>query len=331
VTNTTPIVERYIDIYQDKEFRPLLGTDWHEFYRLAARYANPKTLGLLLSAGRPYSVDVPRRNDMLVAAAAVGRLSAFRLIHEFRIDETPWDFKDRTKRYASEKVFNDALETPSKGVWDHVLDLRNRYGCPKVVPEDRMKKVLQNCVEEGGDADLLDHLLELSADMGGFNVLGDSKLPSRLLLDACANGYEDLIRVLLSRGAVTSCAVSMAAMHGHTNIVCILLEHGDDPRSGLLGAARGGYMGIARMLLFAGVNLGAIHNLSDSWCRGLERYGHVPIASAIAMEHVDMARLLKAKGAKVQGYEGMECLRVAREEGLESMLILLDEWGIHET
>jgi hypothetical protein len=330
VTNTIPIVKRHIAIYQDKEFRPLLGTDWHEFYRLAARYANSETLGLLLSAGRSHGVDVPRRNDMLVAAAVVGRLSAFRFIHEYRIEETPWNFKDRTKRYASEKVFNDALETPSKDVWDHVIDLRDRYRCAKVVPEDRMKKLVLNCVQEGGDADLLDHLLELSADMDGFNVLGDSKVPSRPLLNACANGYEDLVRVLLSRGAITSCAVSMAAMHGQTNVVRLLLGHGANPRSGLLGAARGGYMGIARMLLYAGVDPRAIYNSSDLWCRGLERYGYVPIASAIAMEHVHMAKLLKEEGAEVYGYAGTECLRVAGEEGLESMLILLDEWGIHE-
>ncbi|KAL5377228.1 hypothetical protein DPSP01_009893 [Paraphaeosphaeria sporulosa] len=329
VTNTVTIVERYIEIYRDKSFKPLLGMDSREFNLQAARYASPETFEVLLSGGPFHRVVVPRRNDMLVAAASVGRPSAFRFIHEFRIDETPWDFKDRAKRYASLQVFSDALLTPSREVWDHVMELRARYNCPKDVPEDRKQRVLAECIGQGGDADLLNHLLDLWPDIAEKNGFGDraSASPSGLLLDACANGYEDLVRVLLSRGASMSSAVIIAAAYGQTKIVRLLLEHGAAPFGGLLRAAGGGYMDVAHILLDAGVHPGETDPRLLMY-PGLVTYGltDVPIANACAMEHVELAKLLKEKGAKVNGHAGSECLRVTRKNGLESMLDLLDEW-----
>lgn len=333
MTNTISIVERHIDIYQDTLLRSLLITDWQELHRLAARYGSPETLEILLSGGRSHGVVVPRRNDMLVAAASVGHLPAFKFIHEFRIDESPWEFKDRLKRYASEKVFNDALITPSKEVWDHLMELRARYKCPKIVSEDRKQFILAECITEGGDADLLEHLLNLWPDIAENNGLGDSVSvrPSRFLLDACANGYEDLVRILLSKGASTNSAVVVAAAHGQTNIVRLLLEQGADPFGGLLRAARGGYVGIVQMLLDAGVHAGETDDRPLLY-PGLGKYGlsSIPIVNAMAIEHVEMAKLLKEKGAKVHGDAGLECLRVTKKEGLESMLSLLYEWHCHQ-
>ncbi|KAF2438159.1 ankyrin [Karstenula rhodostoma CBS 690.94] len=332
VTNTTPIVERYIDIYQDRSFRPVLGTDSHELYRLAARYASPETLEIILSGGRSHGVHIQRRNDMLVAAAAVGRPPAFRFVHEFRIDEIPWDFKDRTKRYASEKVFNDALITPSKEVWDILMELRARYKCPEV-SEDRKQIILAECINEGGDVALVKHLLDLWPDIAANNGLGDrvSVRPPRFLLDACANGYEDLVRFLLSRGVNTDSAVIIAAAHGQTSIVRLLLDHGAAPFGGLLRAARGGYMDIAKMLLDAGVHPGETDGRPLLY-PGLGNPGlsDVPIASAMAIEHVEMATLLKEKGAEVNGHAALECLRATRKEGLESMLSLIYKWHCHQ-
>lgn len=329
MTNTTSIVKRYIDIYHDRPFKPLLGSDQQEFYQSAARHASIEALEILLSGGDLQRVIVPRRNEMLVAAASVGRLPAVQFIHEFRIDGTPWDFKDRTKRYASNQVFNEALSTPSREVWDHVMELRRQYKCHNILSEDRKQAILAECIAQGGDADLLDHLLDLWPDIATNNGFGDdvSARPSRLLLDACANGYEDLVRVLLSRGASMTSAVIIAAAHGRTSIVRLLLDQGAAAVGGLLRAARGGYMEIVQMLLHAGVDPG-----ETDWrpvlYPGLNTHGltYVPIASACAIEHIEMAKLLKAKGAEVNGHAGSECLRVARNEGLESMLELLEQW-----
>ncbi|KAJ4349509.1 uncharacterized protein N0V89_008125 [Didymosphaeria variabile] len=149
VTNTTPIVERYMGSYRYGGFKALFAPSEYEFYRLAARYADTATLALFLSTRYSYRVDIRRRNEMLVAAAAVGRLSAFRLIHGSRIEEAPWDFEGR------EKVFDDALGTPSLDVWHEVIRLRATYGSPSVISEDRKTKLLADCVGEGPSWDTL--------------------------------------------------------------------------------------------------------------------------------------------------------------------------------
>lgn len=335
VTNTHPIVERYISLFQNISFTSILVPDVQDFYRLVARYADPTVMSLLLSGGNPSDVIVAHRNDLLAAAAVVGRLPAAQFIHDFGISESPWNFKDRRERYPSRLTMNDALFTPSKDVWDYIIELRERYGLRNDLDQGHKTAILSRCVAEGGDATLVEHLLDLgaSADTGGcWAPFFQHQSSDNAVLNACVNGDEDIVRVFLARNADTDSAVAVAAARGHLDIVRLLLDHGASPFGAILRAAKGGYMGIVRMLLDAGVDA----EEADIRLRlnpGLDRKHDIsgmPIVSAIEMEHTEMAVLLRASGVNVSGDVARECVKIARKEGLESMLDLLREWGIDE-
>ncbi|KAF1969321.1 ankyrin [Bimuria novae-zelandiae CBS 107.79] len=333
VTNTTSIVELHVGSYHRESSEPLFAPDARGFNRLAACYADRETLGLLLSSEGPTGINISRRNGMFVAAAGLGRLSTVRFIHDFRLTKGSWDFIDRRGRYESERIFKEALNTPSREVWDYVVRLRSDYGLSKNFRQDHKTRLLAACVLEGGEAHLIEHLLDMGADVDGNDMLGDPLTSNKVrpILDACRYDDEDVVRLLLAKDADTTFAVCVAAAHGHANIVRLLLEHGADPFGGLLRAASKGYMDIVKILLHAGVDAGEEDVRLDLY-GGLEKYDlcTVPIVSAIALEHVEMASLLKEKGARVDGYAGRQCFRIVRKYGLESMLTLLGSWGAEE-
>lgn len=328
VTNTTSIVERHIELFKDKKWGYLLARDIETFDRLAVRYGNQDTMELLLSSDNPTGIDEARRNSMFVEAAAQGNLPLVQFIHDFRWSAVSWDFKNRKKRYGTKLAFKQALETPSREVWDFIIEKRQEHKVHETVSHGTKTQGLATCVLQGGETAMIEHLLDLGTDIDGRDSSGS---PSgmqgrRPVLDACLYGDEDIVKLLVARGADTSSAVAVAAARGHTRIVQFLLEHGADPFGGLLRAVERGYMDIVRILLEAGVDAGETDD--GPKYRGLAptRLSTVPIACAIALEHVQMAKLLKEKGARIDGESREECFRVARDDGLESMLMLLEEW-----
>ena len=332
VTNTTPIIERHIALFKEKKWGYLLALNIETFDRLAVRYANQDTMRFLLSSDDPTGIDEARRNNMFVEAAAQGNLPLVQWIHDFRWSAESWDFRNRKKRYETNLVFKQALKTPSLEVWDYLVEKRQEYKLQTSMSHDTQTRRLTNCAMQGGETAMMEHLLELGADKNGNDSSSSSaELRGRTpLLEACRSGNEDAVKLLVTRGADTSSAVAIAAAEGHTHIVRYLLEHGADPSGGLSRAAEKGYMDIVRILLDAGVDAGETDGRLKYPGLPPVRPSLVPIACAIGLEHVEMVRLLRKRGARVDGYPGQECLRVAKEDELESMLILLRDWGVFE-
>ena len=302
-----------------------------ESLRLIVRYANLETISLLISR------KLLDGNDLFLAATAEGKLSIVRVLYDFLKETDLWDFKDRTKRYKSKEVFRSALKTPSKDVWDFIIEKRKLYGLRTSLDDSFLQRLLEECVYQGGEIAMVKHLLDLGVDVNGIRPFEKDRRPDqpRPLLDACISGDEDVVRLLVDRGACTTSAIAVAAANGHTAVVRILLNIGADPLDGLMRAARGGYLDIVRMLLDAGVDPSEsvdteYVSIYISGGLGEELPSKVPLACAIANEYVEMATLLWERGARHDVYAAMECKRIAIEEGLESMLTLLTKWGIDE-
>ena len=119
---------------------------------------------------------------------------------------------------------------------------------------------------------------------------------SEAFTEACRRGHLEIFKLLLARGAVVANSVK-------------------DTDSPLLLAATGWHFEMVRLL----VDQGADINL-----------GTPPaIVRAVMTEHTEMFRFLRARGAVIHSQTtGAEALRIAKEQGLDSMVALLLEDGV---
>jgi ankyrin repeat protein len=139
-------------------------------------------------------------------------------------------------------------------------------------------------------------------------------IEQRPLVSACKNGHEEVVNILLARCADTSQPVlEIAARQGHLTIVQMLLDHGAEIGDAISGAVAKGYMDIVKELLDHGANV-------TSGSRSM-------LVQAIEQEHEAMFRLLVDRGGASRDLDtSAECVRVAEEKGLDSMLKLLSEY-----
>ena len=154
-----------------------------------------------------------------------------------------------------------------------------------------------------------------------------------LLAQATGSGSLQMVSHLLKEGAFVNGdtknppanPLRSASLKGHTGIVKLLLEHGARPRFGwgdtLVIAARSGYLDIVRILLSHGADVNE---------RPAEELRAPPaIVSAIQLEHEEMFHFLRKRGAILKTPEtGARALKIAVEQGLESMLELLLREGV---
>jgi ankyrin repeat protein len=146
-----------------------------------------------------------------------------------------------------------------------------------------------------------------------------------LLHTAAENRWESMVSRLLDIGTppdgvkrwtVTPLMGACGARGnpGPDEVVRLLLQHGARISGGEVSeAAIRGRRETVRILL---------ENGADS------NHGTVPpIVSAVKLEHKEMFHLLLKHGAEL-GDAGQEAVKVAREEGLDSMLALLEEHGV---
>lgn len=156
-------------------------------------------------------------------------------------------------------------------------------------------------------------------DLGAW-VNGSTHSPSdaeiRPLICSCKNGHLGVVKLLLDRNVDTSRpALEVAARHGHYAIVRILLDHGAELGEAISEAVAKGYRDIVEILLDHGTDP---NNGSRS-----------SLVSAIKHEHEAMFQLLVKKGGEsIHPDTCLTCVKVAKEEGLESMLELLREYDM---
>lgn len=112
-------------------------------------------------------------------------------------------------------------------------------------------------------------------------------------------------------------------------MVRLLLELGAGPNTGygdaLALAARGGYMGIVRMLLDCGAKVNEVGLMHAT------RNFTLPIVSAVVLEDIKMFYLLRERSARLDTPEtGGKAFSMAVEMGLESMVETLLSEGVWE-
>jgi ankyrin repeat protein len=131
----------------------------------------------------------------------------------------------------------------------------------------------------------------------------------------------------------TTGAVAAAAGHGHLEIVQKLLEYDASTEGSIATAAAGGYRDSVSLLLHHGAYPN--ERFVQVQKRNVAALEVIPLVCAVDLEHVAMFHLLLEHGADLfdEGCNSevawKECARVAREAGLESMLVLLKENGIN--
>jgi ankyrin repeat protein len=98
----------------------------------------------------------------------------------------------------------------------------------------------------------------------------------------------------------------------------VLLEYGEKLQDNdLTAAVKGGHLNVVNVLIEAGAD----PNTGDP----------LPMVCAISMERKDVFHTLLEHGATLDGENGAQAVKKAREEGLTSMLTLLGEHGVDIT
>jgi hypothetical protein len=181
------------------------------------------------------------------------------------------------------KILDDALRTPNVKTFKLLMQIKENTPHPEVEKRDWQMLLVHACFY--GSADMIQHLFTLGAQYSyKLTDIRENTLKF-LIRDVIRQCERDrIIRTLLSYGApVTSDAVVIAAKHGNWSLVQILVEAGADINSGK----------------------------------------PKPLVSAISLERTDMFKALIEWGARLDSEVMEACAKRAREEGLKSMLDLL--------
>ncbi|KAF2676285.1 ankyrin [Lentithecium fluviatile CBS 122367] len=178
--------------------------------------------------------------------------------------------------------FLSAFWTPNVGTFKMLMHVKARHPKSEMEKHD-LGRLVEDAASQGWE-DLIRHILTIGAPVDGRSYLWANPLA-----EACERGFEGIVRLLLEHGAkIHDITLAAAAKGGHLNVVRALLEYGADPNQG----------------------------------------EPLPIISAISRERKDMFQELLGYGASLAGQNGVEAVKKAREEGLESMLALLEEHGV---
>lgn len=276
---------------------------------VAVRYAGDKMLELLLRKDES-GASLDYQLEALAHASKAGRVDRVQFIHHLKTSMPPgFEGSDEYWRLRRFHI-SDAHATPSAKVWD-LFSEYNYFHKPRPSSWTVKYYLLRSAGE--GWLDMTEKFLSWGADPNGDPGITYRGLAGTPMENASQSGHLDIVRTLLHHGAETRTALTKAAHNGHTDIVRLLLHHGADTEGALSGAAARGYMDIVRLLLDHGVNPNG-----DT--------AH-PLASAIELEHVAMFWLLKRRGATLSVEARKECIQMAEEKGLESMLGVLETYA----
>ncbi|BFZ13265.1 hypothetical protein BsWGS_16304 [Bradybaena similaris] len=194
---------------------------------------------------------------------------------------------------------------------------------------ERIRQFYSAC--EQGATDCVQALLEQGCEVD--SVLDDEE--NTPLQVAAANGNEQVVRLLIMRGAGLDKSnifgwtpLLQAARYGHTNIVALLVQHQTDLHartrygaSALTLAAKGGHLQTVKFLLEAGVDLNGIGD-------GCE---FTPLLVAAQHGHDAILRVLLDRGCDVNFYTpsmGLTPLMIAALNGhMTTAQIIIERGG----
>jgi ankyrin repeat protein len=314
-TDTLPIIQNCVT----KDNQLLLRLDnlrsdnliFGCYDELAARYGSKRVLEFLLTIGVP-TINKGLRARLFQFAIRPGRADIVRFLYDFKREEVPWGFGNPSSSEAG--ILYNAQMTPSLEVLKFVHELHKLYPNPRFL-EWALVNGLSLCAR-AGRLDTIAYLIRRGAHPEGINDMGGPRYIGPI---RCASvwGHVAVVEFLLEQGADPSVTIASAAEWGRTELVRRLLNAGITPVNALSGAAAGGYLVIVQLLLDAGVDANESIG-SES-----------PLAGAIAKEQTAIFELLLERGADLHSKgTAEECVRRAKKDGLESMLMLLKAHGV---
>ncbi|KAF2703835.1 ankyrin [Pleomassaria siparia CBS 279.74] len=262
---------------------------------------------------------------LIMCAAKNGHLEAVKYLFElYSKYETDGFDEPKTKDRRMESLVQ-RLETPNMHVYDFIMDLRQRTerfddpidGLPSErcflrSSQDYLNGRLRTCAQNGWTKMARLYLLH-----GASGETPAYKLPKgvlRIILEACKYGHLDIVQLMIEHGADSHACVEVAAKYGHEHIVRWLLDQGAETGEAIEEAAASGFGAIVKMLLDY-----------DSGIQVLE----IPLVSAIRLEHTAMFELLLERSEPLTDEVAGQLVKTARAEGLDSMIALLDKYGVN--
>jgi hypothetical protein len=282
------------------------------------------------------------RTEAFIDAATKSRrsLDTVRFLFNLRTEEEPWGFGAATTRHElGYRPLTKALNTSRPEVWEYIVKLREEYPPPQhpitwrknpltkhgPIDERMLTSALHRCAREGWTT-MARYLIGIGACMH------ESESWGRPIIACCKHGYTTTVQVFLdydtdpNHRLDTTGAIAAAASCGHTSTVRLLLTYGASPEGALAQAAHRGYLGIVELLLDHGASPDGVIELNEHKVKTGEL---IPLVAALELEHVRMFHLLLERGASFIDQEaGLKCAKVAKENGLDSMLDLLKENGV---
>jgi hypothetical protein len=339
-TNTLATVQRCTEM--NPQLLSRIGTNGQEgsnllfgyYDELVAKYANQGVLEWLLTTGVPV-LNRQLRTRLFERAAQYGRADIVRYLYEFRSKEVPWNFvpdpvpvqdspappvtvgrvpklfgwgEEESKQEFS--VLYKSLRTPSLEVLKFVEGLLELHQYPGLKGKSYEYSISDNCITTGR-VDTAAHFLRLGASVECYVDIEA----------AAGRGQVAMMELLVAHGADATGAMRPSVRCGHAKLVKRLLQMGVPiPAGALASAAASGHWDVVQLLLDAGGDPNDKGNYPRSPLLS-------PLMSAIKREHTEMFQLLVERGADVQ-LRAEKCVRLARKEGLESMLLLLKEHGV---
>jgi hypothetical protein len=307
-TQTLPVVERWMASKKPMDIcRPIFGDARYH----AARYGSHEILAAMMASCDDSAIQ-DLRKKLLRWVALLGRVEATRFVLNFQATERPWVSARKNRRGPvghQTKVGARGMHTPSREILDLIAEKRKLRCLEETYGVEEYTRLLRYCAEKGW-VEMAVHYISLGASVNGARPLRPirNRVP---LIAACIHGHEEIVKLLLTHGVDTSPpALEMAALHGHYGIVSLLLEHGAGMGKALAKAVRKGYLSIVRTLLE-----------QDT---GIELEWQGILVSSVQVEDEALFWLLvKHAGGAIDEDTRTACAKVAKEMGLESMLELV--------
>ncbi|KAF2029627.1 ankyrin [Setomelanomma holmii] len=252
------------------------------------------------------------RLNVFIGVAGAGRADATRFAFDFHRDKYPWIFlrKGRPKYARQSERYLASLETPSKGVSEGLMEKRKLHCTTRQFGPEQWTQFLHTCASKGW-SEMAVVYLRLGASVE--DQLDTTRITVRRpLVEACLNGHQEIVRILLGRGvSVSPPAVASAAQKGHVTIIQTLLDNGAEFENALPIAVAKGYTDVVSALFRHGAPLeGVLKSL---------------LTHAVKRDYKALFSLLLDHRSDPSIISTTECIAIAKANGLESMLELLDE------
>lgn len=295
----------------------------------AARYGDKNMVDMVVKHqinNLPWHGSKYQWNDMFRLARRGGNMDAVESLW-FSCPKRPGHDARGCADWLTEHDIMYYTNSPYREVFEFLVEQKEMADLIQRCDVNLSTMLLVDCALEGW-TEMAGHFLSLGADVDGrlydegygpsiYNFVGKQKRP---LIYACDLGSEELVDILLAYGANTTKPVlEVAARKGNLSIVRKLLKHSAEFGNAVLEAVQHGWGDVFQELY----NHAAITN--DE--------GHLQalVMAAIQQEHTVMLLiLLQSHRSRLSSSLKVECMRSAHEQGLESMVQLLEGFEVVE-